>query len=213
MNGFYKYIEGLEDFGYKFHDPRYEDFSGQIVPRDRKLIQNPIVEKKLKEVLEKSTPFKYNILIFENPASIIPRITFVKNILNEKKLSTHDAITFIKTSSTGDPLTPWMILHCFGHSLCEENDCSGIKTFLEELTLELGSFAKTLSIFKFRSASKSNLQNMDEFVYEIIAEYLWHGFIRNNTNDPIIKEEIKTLEKTILSMLQKSVGKILIDEV
>lgn len=110
-------------------------------------------------------------------------------------------IVFLKKSSQGDLLTPWMILHNMGHAVFEMGNSSSkdaihktIFNLVNSLTFNGKPFTTVdeknddevlLSVkfkpneilpllFNFASA-KSTVQDIDELVYEVFVSYLYGG--------------------------------------
>ena len=79
-------------------------------------------------------------------------------------------------------------------------------------------FKDFLKMFQFRSAQKGYIGlSMDEFCYELVAEYLTQGQIRFNIPPDLMKIKpeidgfVSDMTKYIKSRLKQSVGKIITD--
>lgn len=142
-------------------------------------------------------------------------------------------ITFAKPQSTGDSLTPWMILHTLGHALFANFQPK--EAMIQELlrVVRLYSMERRVEVnasmimrffselFKFKSISNpinkdKATVDTEELVYELVAEYLWHGQIRTNPQAEYYEryrlgDVAKNLEKIIHNQLQASVGKVIVD--
>lgn len=207
-------------FQYDFNPP-----SATIRPsfndKDMATIKHPKTSMTLEKILERNTRHTFNILFVTHNLESNYKDT-IKNFCKQNSIPTQDRITFAKNSSTGGLLTPWMILHTFSHALCEQN-----KNLFNNLTSLFrptgGLLFDSSKLFRFKSArttvknygkvitpSQSNRQinEWDELIYEIITEYLWHGYIRH---DPSIYKKVTKAEVFILNALHDAVGKIILD--
>lgn len=204
-----------------------------FVDRDVKAINNPVIHKKLEEVLARSTGFDFNIVFLE-PNNIRTKENYYYQALDyckKENIPLEGHITFAKSSSSGDPLTPWNILHTLGHALTDFDTelFEEILTILMSLKIlffhknKINFLSFYTSLFQFKSAKSNNLLDFYELVNELIAEYLWHGFIRFKVPENLkypepvqnpeeeIKKSFLNIEHYINQLLEKAVGKIIID--
>lgn len=103
-------------------------------------------------------------------------------------------IVFIKTGPSGDPLTPWMVLHTIGHALTSGREGSTLKHSMHQTMNMLEDYYKNLSyhtnpktrcLYNFRSARIldgkkfgkyfGGVESSEELKHELIAAYLWYG--------------------------------------
>ena len=204
---------------------------------DRRLIQSGRTYEALERVLKTSTKYDFNIILIEyDPNYIkksnIPRNRFlsqVQDYCQQENIPLEGRITFAKNSSTGDPLTPWMILHTMGHALYEKEDARSLESILREMLDHYndsgGNDSNSIinfytQVFKFRSArinprkiKYNDKLTMPELCYEIVAEYLWHGYIRAKHDDPEFDTMALTmkLKENINDKLARAVGRIIAD--
>ena len=100
-------------------------------------------------------------------------------------------VVFVKSGPSGDPLTPWMVLHAVGHALLNRDskldmtmttDINDMKNRFRTADILQPQFS---CLFNFRSARIIDNQNEPrnfapvtsdaELRHELIASYLWHG--------------------------------------
>lgn len=210
-------------------NPTGQDYARKITRSDEKIVTHPKTHRQLEIALNRSTHFNWNIIVGQPPPTRWEGYTGTKNyvmsLAKKGEIELDDHITFIKTSSTGEPLTAWMILHNIGHAILDAMSIGGdmmvkIERLLKGITKndtddERGVVKDLASNFKFRSArttmkdpdSKLGITNMEEVIFELMAEYLWHGHIRPQTPNPIYKQ----IEECLHTALRDAVGKIIVD--
>ncbi len=200
--------------------------------RDRKAVHSSVIQNKLAQVLQTSTGYNFNIIFLERGLgyqddSEVDYVKSVQRYCLEQGIVLPGHITFAKNSSSGDPLSPWMILHTVGHALgnFDKQLFSSINNILTNLYLEQGfgrsaRFTTKVSaymcqFFQFKSAKKEAVLGLEELIYDLVAEYLWHGFIRWKLPEGIyIKnfgESVKEIEQIIHNSLGSAVGQIIVD--
>lgn len=196
--------------------------------RDKKLISHPRTFKVLENKL-KNSKFNFNIIMmeFKKIGSGVSSNwdDIVKSYLKESNIDWANSITFVKNASSGHVLTPWMILHTLGHALFNllgSYHKNAIKDSLDKIynIIQYKEIGKNEFywpwgvVFEFKSAKASSIDDSDELVHELVAEYLWNNKIRVNTEVANIKEindEIKIIEKNIIDVLENCVGSIVYD--
>ena len=216
--------------------------------KDRAAIENITVQKKLEEVLNR-TGYNFNILFIEVQGlgyQSYPKTQYRKIVrfyCNKNNIPLEGHITFAKKQSTGDVMSPWMILHTMGHALLENtNEFIAMNNTLTEFARDIRYYDKTSLIpnekveslsrlFMFASARnkvyeletgrphKKSIADFDELIYDLVAEYLWHGGrIRVNQQTAIklqidhkINNFIQSIQNIISGALHKNVGNIIVD--
>lgn len=245
-------------------DPKYprgyklQQIGDKFSRRDKIIISHPKTARVLEEKLKKSK-FNFNILFVEldpNWKKSQPDVwdkTFtepldtshsfwkedVEKYIKLNKIPIADHITFVKNTSTGHILTPWMILHNIGHALSEtigRDFDTEMDRALRKITMALkkyeispearnqnfisptyglvagGYISPAVVVFNFKSVKDENIIDTEELRHELVAEYLWNGSIRPNPiwlNAENVIREIKDLGLVIESMLQRCVGQII----
>ena len=200
-------------------------YARKINARDEKVVSHSKTYRQLERVLKTSTNFDFNIIIGQPPASKYGYSQngvrqFVKDIAAKENIPLQNHITFVKSSSTGDVLTSWMILHNIGHAILDNDNQVGnqamitISKLLSQLETrtnanEKSRVADLVKLFNFRSAREkpNKIIDIGELVFELMAEYLWHGKIRFSESNPIIQE----IEKELHNSLAAAVGTIVLD--
>lgn len=233
MNSFKQFLVEMPMGIYHAHQKDQNTLNRAVTTRptfsknDIKVITHPKTFITLERVLARSTKHTFNILLDSSLNEVN-----VKQYCQENNIPIEGRITFAKNSSTGGLMTSWMILHTLGHALVEHHRDMGlyIRNYINEIAGMDGVITITdkdtiryvAKYLKFKSARKSNdyfagnnevkttnrLSDIGELVNELIAEYLWHGYIRH---DPKITTQIKTIESIINQYLNKSVGTIIMD--
>jgi hypothetical protein len=190
--------------------------SGYFVGEDRIVIKHPKTVRTLERVLSK-TGFMFNILMVEMVGGFDSNgkdnyLRQLEYFMADENIPRMGHITFAKTGSSGDLMTPWMILHTLGHALIKTKTqaIQQIASLLESLFIlpVQGSMMRVphlSSFFRFKSAVVAHshlpekdratpgpkiknkfemLSTYEELVHELVAEYLWHGGkIRLNLQD------------------------------
>lgn len=191
--------------------------------------------------------------------------------ITDNKVETKGHITFVKAGSSGHPLTAWQLLHTLGHALLKDGDSPAFAAIYDVIQQmwrdhndQHGMYTKkyiplqqNLSIFgarlfKFVSAkavfcpklhdNDRSVNGMSELIFELVAEYLWHGGKIRIQDDGIlgqtllavgdeqskyydleskpvgidrskIQNYVSAIESSIRSSLQNNVGQILYDYV
>lgn len=185
---------------------------------DTKVLNHPKTAITLEKVLLRSTKIPFNIFIVQdtgrrgNNNSLFGKDRFkdeIQKLCTQKNVSLAGHITFGKNGGTGDPSTPWMLLHNIGHAFTDEDNSLFDKFYkLRDKYFPNKTFYDFLPHLKFASARKNKAENREEIVHELFAEYLWHGFIRSTTE---IKPMIDEMTKLIQETLQKFIGHIIVD--
>jgi hypothetical protein len=206
---------------------KYDDdiIGDRYTKRDRLVISHPRTFRILEQKLSKSK-YNFNILFIEerkkrqylnisNTKEIFEKRPELNDYLNSNGIDVQNSITFIQVGSSGHILTPWMILHRIGHAIGASYNPEGIGGYtypvLQEVWSIIGRYVtgKSLHFFKFKSAVNKNIDSNEEFVHELIAEYLWHGEIRSNSSDANVLRMMVDLGAFIDLLLESCVGKIL----
>lgn len=218
-----------------------DSISGKFSRKDKIIISHPKTARVLEEKLKRSK-YNFNILLIEKNSNV--QLTFtptssrpilkgypnqIENYMKENNLQKENHITFVKLSTTGHLLTPWMILHNIGHAITDHlsQKRSSFYEKLDRLAYDVYDIYQ--QIFLFQSAASRKVEDSAELTHELIAEYLWHGKIRvnNKFNDKNIalyagEEHIKALwadrehlisqaEEYIDKCLKECVGEIIYD--
>lgn len=174
---------------------------GAFVQRDRKLITKPAIAQQLERILNKSG-YTFNVLFIESWAADQGNYQrIVAEYLRDKQIPTQGRITYVKNGSSGDPLSPWMILHTMGHAVMQDTrplwnvleqfyreHIRSYTSVPEEIDKDFDSEHQRVATFvsrflAFRSArvKGQNALVISELCYELFAEYMWNGgFIRFN---------------------------------
>lgn len=133
----------LNYFGVQLHRPESEierspqGASGHFAAIDRANIQHPRTMQKLEQVLA-NRGWRFNILLYESDLYLNELQEEVEDFIAQNDIPTKGHITFVKNGSSGDVLTPWMILHTFGHALFSMKTPQ-MKSIQAALTKELSS--------------------------------------------------------------------------
>ena len=200
--------------------------------KDRAIISHPRTNKILENKLRNSG-YNFNILFLESlPQTRKDYISYVLDFMKKNNLQVNNHITFVKNSTSGHLLTPWMILHTLGHAVTDFiNEDISLKIY--DLLMDLPEGKKRINIpgdnvgkktylghiFAFKSIQDDtkvdHTVSGSELVHEFIAEYLWNnGKIRIKppyNEDDIVVDVISDIESIISEVLDKCVGRIIID--
>lgn len=227
----------LSNFKYVFHRPEglartySKDATGHFSQQDRAIISHPATVRKLEELLSRHQ-FKFNIVLYESAQTSYGAL--IKNILEfmeQNNIPSEGHITFAKNGSSGEPLTIWMMLHTLGHALLPESSGTSTINMLlmnfyhdthvkgEENEMKMPPIEFLRYFFQFKSASipmtsTKGLNSLLELEYELVAEYLWNGFIRitPGTKYGYEAQQLKNnLEAEIFKYLQNAVGNVIVD--
>lgn len=226
----------------------YNTFSQE----DRKALQQPSLVRKLEQVLNRFSSYNFNIIMLEpdkqtrlailannKKAAEQYYLEYINRYIEEGNIQLAGHITFVKSSSTGHPVTPWMILHTLGHALEKYPVVEQIRINLRNIAnlqvnqvLPISHWGNKTTvvfatkIFKFLSARitqqtesdplQRKIELLDELIFELIAEYIWHnGKIRyqlpQNIDQEKLKYYISVIETNIKTGLDKVVGTIIYD--
>lgn len=172
--------------------------------RDRAIISHPNTAKQLERILSR-TGYRFNILLYESRGQTDKDYERkVNNFLHDDEAELEGHITFVKSNTTGDALTPWMLLHTLGHGLFESVEgkqyFDQLKQTIHKFALDhwhsyadqLGNddvstsdaaslLARFLSFGSARNLERphSKMQlftfELDETIFELVAEFLWNG--------------------------------------
>ncbi|RDJ35665.1 MAG: hypothetical protein DWQ19_12670 [Crenarchaeota archaeon] len=224
----------LGDYRYKFYKPPVEPLpkgtsaaygvKGVYNTHDRLVISHPKTVQTLERVLSRRK-WTFNIILYESQNQKLTGFKkLIANWMRQNGIPTEGRITFAKNGSSGDAMTPWMILHTMGHALIDEGGDFYDEVFntLEDITYLLDFPGATATpeqwthvmgqIFQFKSINNNKIKIREEFIYELFAEYLWNGQIRlkAETSADIVRY-IQHIEKVFSSALQQAVGNIVVD--
>jgi len=172
--------------------------------RDRVVISHPKTLETLEKVLSKHR-WTFNILLYEANS----KDDFFQKISDwmiQNQIPKEGRITFAKNGSSGDAMTPWMILHTMGHALLgyglhREDAYNRIRDELRNLCKQLiaqefPEDSREVTVIgkylKFKSVTNINNNNVKaklgtsiaEFIYELFAEFMWNGKIRLSEGSP-----------------------------
>lgn len=181
------------------------DLEAEVAARKthKKLTQNyKFVIDKLDQKLAKLGDYNFHIYfgLPENIKSLLGDYEVISGLLDDyffgrdgMNIPRND-IVFIKSGPSGDPLTPWMVLHTIGHALTSGKEGSALKHSMHETMNMLEGYYKNVSyhtnlktrcLYNFRSAripdgkkigkSFGGVESSDELKHELIAAYLWYG--------------------------------------
>lgn len=233
--GFFTDKDGSRNVGVQVRrmDPAtIADIRSRFSEKDRAVITHPRTARTLESRLARSG-YDFNILFIEDISGTAGRYRRqVESFIKKNGIQKEGHITFVKSATSGHVMTPWMVLHTIGHAVAGEasrhdtyakirkasakimshvsdSDCSGPIVVGGECQKAL---AKVLA-FASVSATKSNTAvNNQEFVHEIIAEYLWSGgSIRVKApydNDTEVMSQIGIMEEEVRGMLDRCVGRV-----
>jgi hypothetical protein len=212
------------------YDDNDDIIQGRYTKRDRMVISHPKTFRVLEQKLSKSK-YNFNILFIEerkkqqyliisNTKEIFEKRPELNTYLKSNGIDVQNSITFIQVGSSGHILTPWMILHRIGHAIGGAYNPKGTGGYehqfyeypvLQEIRNIIGRYVtgKSLNFFKFKSAVNKNIDSDEEFVHELIAEYLWYGEIRSNSSDANVLKMMVDIGAFIDLLLESCVGKIL----
>lgn len=171
----------------------------------------PSLIRQLNLKLAKNHPYDWNILVIEKIYSHHSDYReMVQQYCRDNNIQTQGHITFAFNSSTGDPITPWMVCHKIGHALLKDETCSDLMGKILLLAEQSGLTTDNTSyiyskIFNFRSVRDRLTENVAEILRDALAQYLLTGKIAST---PEISKELETKFST---MLQSAIGEILID--
>ena len=120
------------------------------------------------------------------------------------------------------PMTPWILAHKIGHGIGDtkmyERRFNSIYKYLESLTPPVsksntrGSFTKLLSVVKLltmKSARNNLLNNSDDIVSELFAQYLIQGTVKLNMDNSTESEEV--INDDIKNILSSVSGKVIVE--
>jgi len=128
------------------------DISGYFSNKDVIRIKDPNTYRTLENKL-KSIGYNFNIILAESMS--IPKVSNnfnykrdyeqqIQNYMVIRGLQKENHITFVKNSSSGDLLTPWMILHNIGHAVTSKLGIQRIGDQVEDCLRKTGLFGKAL---------------------------------------------------------------------
>src|SRR5262245_38284562 len=104
--------QNLDEIMGKLHiEPVFRPFN----PTDIAMMRHPITRTKLADYL-KNSPYDVEILMSDRIADEEAVLTYLQQHAREEG-DDRPLLVFAKSSSTGDPLTPFMILHTMGHAV------------------------------------------------------------------------------------------------
>ena len=187
----------------------FKGILGRYSSRDKAIITHPKTARILEQKLSNSE-YNFNILFYE--MRVTDRQSYESQVLrsadlyiNRNNLDIDNTISFVKNGSSGDSLTPWMILHCIGHAVFDFaskkdrrlDPHDSINLILKKFLMINSSGEDTenrkayhsdtedlLSVaseaFAFSSIRQKKIDDESELLYELMAEYLWNGSIRIN---------------------------------
>jgi 8-oxo-dGTP pyrophosphatase MutT (NUDIX family) len=168
----------------------------------------------------------------------------VEEFMRENGIRREGHITFVKNGTSGHVLTPWMILHTLGHAVTdhiENHDLPGrtpMRTLMNMIAAELDPGCKggvewlpddkqgeclglVGSVFMFKSARLDRFAyasvhaGPDEFLHELVAEYLWNGdeirISPPHQKNPRIVRRVEEMKEIVRSLLSLCVGEIIYD--
>lgn len=201
---------------------------------DRVALKNQAMARKLEQILSRLSGINFNVIFFEDIEG--GGLAFkdygikVQRYIRQNNIQTAGHITFVKNSSTGDNMTPWMILHTVGHAIFNEDKNVELKVYAKNMLKSMYESGKPTASameiarnigkhFKFRSAlnsvqgKKNFIASLDEFLFELVAEYMWHGGkIRHDPNEPMpVKNAIEGLEEIIKEAIHNCIGRVIYD--
>lgn len=210
------------------------EITGRFSKKDRILLSHPATFQRLEQKLSNSR-YDFNIIMMEFPSSRWSVSSWkrpeyedeVENFIKQERIETNGHITFAKNGTSGHVMTSWMVLHTMGHAAMEfaGNDkifssiLTGIVRNIRDVKGKINSgpyMAEALKdVFMFESLKSPDPASTQEIIYEIFAEFLWHGDrIRINPNyqsDSFIVEKVKALEYEVKRVLDYCVGNIIYD--
>jgi len=192
----------------------FKGILGRYSSRDKAIITHPKTVRTLEQKLSNSE-YNFNILFYE--MNVTDRQSYESKIrqsadsyIHRNNLDMDNSITFVKNGSSGDSLTPWMILHCIGHAAFDFAHKKDKMSIYDSINLILKKFLMIdnseedeedrkayhsnsgvrehapdlLSVaseaFVFSSIRQKKVDDEHELLYELMAEYLWNGSIRIN---------------------------------
>ena len=148
----------------------------------------------------------------------------VEKYMKDNGLQKEGHITFVKNSSSGEYLTPWMILHTLGHAITDVNDeltpnilrCLSSVGFgrieASGAPLDFSDTDKISDLLVFKSVREPSLYSpisIGEVIHDLVAEFLWHGRIRTKKESQ--RPIAQCLEGSLNVALSRSVGRIIYD--
>lgn len=178
--------------------------TGWLNVTDRSIIKN-VLKDKVERILKKS-PYNWNLIFMDN---YFPKK--LDEYIAKNKIIIPGHITYVKTSSTGHPLTEWMTLHTIGHALHKSiPEYNKFISYLDELSEEINriqgfpfrnNVLPLSQLFSFNSAAatqmvyrrvgsekqrkRANLDmilDLEEMAHEIVALYLYKGQVKLELN-------------------------------
>lgn len=222
MNGFKQFVEmplsnyRVAPFKYPEEERNKKNLAIHQFDRlDRKIITLDKTQNCLRKALERHD-YNFNFILMEADknyrSSQYERM--IIDYMKENNIPLENHITFATNSSTGHPATCWMLLHKFGHALFDDVSYHIYGKEIKSAINRIGR-SRVTNIFKFKSARNSNfnsaVNDTDELVFELVAEYLWHGRIRFDDTDPELRSFVQLAETNIEKALSNAVGKIILD--
>lgn len=201
--------------------------TGIFNEKDRVVITHPKTAITLEKILGQHH-WNFNILMIEDNVGKFShqrkdhRAKYLKIVykwLMANNIPIAGRITYAKNGSSGDPMTPWMMLHTMGHAIVGRDE-TWIIQMLKNLNPDGKSTVFLKSHLKFKSVENMNNVNVksklghnlwSELVYELFAEYMWNGTIRLKQNDKDVFETMEKIKAIFKNCLERSVGKIIVD--
>jgi len=199
--------DGKKDLGSQVYSSgrMQHNISGYFSGRDRAVITHPRTMRSLEQRLSRSG-YDFNVLFIEDRRALTGKdyTDQVDEFMEENGVEREGRITFVKNSTSGHVMTPWMILHTLGHAVSEH--CGGLSMGMEAkhgigesvanvMGIVSGSLCRNPfaygvghsswcrdafgKVFSFKSAVRDDhynaLLSRDELLHEFVAEFLWNG--------------------------------------
>lgn len=240
--GFAKNQDGSANRGRqvrRYPDGVEQQIMGRFSTKDRAVITHPRTARALEQRLSGSA-YKFNILMLEDPRANVDTfvIDYVGRYVQDNGIQTEGHITFVKNSTSGHVLTPWMILHTLGHAAVARasNEMNVQLAFNRALNPLADSvcgnenpgreanfpskrcMARIGDALVFRSARSDSenpsFNDPEEFMHELVAEFLWNGDrirVGGPRSGGTVPALVAKVEDVVRSVLDLCVGDIIFD--
>lgn len=202
---------------------------------DKKVISHPKTAQKLEAILSR-TSYRFNILMIETRVTESEKDQYlleVEEFMRQNNIQQQGHITFAKNSTSGIPTTPWIMLHTMGHAIMKNNNEIYDKSIeiLKAIPYtpanpNLGGssherISNIASGLKFQSAKNLNRDvnseykldrgSFEELLYELFAEWLWHGRRIRHSGNQTTQAALDGIAQYFQRALDNAVGTIIID--
>lgn len=178
-------------------------FNDAFNEADQKILTLPKTKAKLEQILSKFDK-DFSFVFFGSKEKEEEYYKSVRQYIDENvKFQSDNHLILSKNMSTGDPLTPWMILHCIGHAF-SRSDSDVFDTYVDMIDF---LWSKKLTVDEMKEVLQYKTWRdhdvpMHELCNDLYAEFLWHDKIRVNPKyETLIRNYIGKIEYFIMRHL------------